>query len=491
MKLSILVPIYNERIYLREVFSRICAVSFPRVISSVEIIAINDGSRDGTEEWLRELQNDFRERFGKKLSIPSSFHFLSHGENRGKGFAVRWGIDCSTGDLVVIQDADLEYNPADYLQLLEPLLSNQAEIVFSNRFSGAKRRILFFRHALFNKALNLLMNLCSNSGFTDIGSGYKAFKGNLLRSLNLSSERFGIEVELAARAAQTGARIFEVGISYQGRSYEEGKKIGWKDGIAAVFHTVKFVLLDRVPYKPGIKQTLNALDVASDLLYKAPLAEELERLHLGPEKTALEIGAGIGSITQLLVSKFKTVVASDIDPEMAVRLAERFHYVEGFSSVVWDASRRAGDPANPQEIRLGKFDLIVAFNVLEHLPDASLAIAEWKKLLTPEGKLLILVPFSKKLFTPVDRAIGHYTRYSKSELTQLFKEQGVQVSRMRYLNPLGILGWVINGKILKRDFLPEGQISLYRAMKPFVSPFERLLEKFVGLSILAVGSAGD
>jgi len=204
---------------------------FAPPIESKEIIVVDDCSQDGTQELLRE-----------KISRIVD-QIIYHPVNRGKGAALRTGFAAATGDIVLVQDADLEYNPENYPLLLEPLLSGKADVVFGSRFVGGKpHRVLFFWHMAGNRFLTLLSNMFTNLNLTDMETGYKAFKASLIKSIQIEEDRFGIEPEIVAKLARTGCKIYEVGISYNGRTYNEGKKINWKDGFRAIYAIIKYNL---------------------------------------------------------------------------------------------------------------------------------------------------------------------------------------------------------------------------------------------------------
>jgi len=228
MKVSVVIPVYNEVSTIREIVVRVQAVDLNK-----EIIIVDDGSTDGTREQLQEIA----------LSQENT-RVLYHDRNQGKGAALRTGFESVTGDIVIVQDADLEYDPREYPVLLEPILDGRAEIVYGSRFLGGPHRVLFFWHYLGNKFLTLLSNALTNLNLTDMETCYKVFRREVLSNIQLKSNRFGFEPEFTAKIAKKDFRIYETSISYSGRTYAEGKKIGWKDGVKAIFAIVWFRFFD-------------------------------------------------------------------------------------------------------------------------------------------------------------------------------------------------------------------------------------------------------
>jgi glycosyltransferase involved in cell wall biosynthesis len=236
VKLSVLVPVYNEERTLEEVVRRVCAVQLPK-----EIILVDDGSKDRSQEILTKLK-DRNERANDPLNQIKVFF---QPENQGKGAAIKTAISHVTGDVVIVQDADLEYDPKDYPSLLEPIQDGSADVVYGTRFAGGgAHRVLFFWHSLGNRTLTLLSNMLTNLNLSDMEVGYKVFRADALKGIELKSNRFGFEPEITMKLAKKRCRFYEVPISYHGRTYEEGKKITWKDGIAALYYMIRFRFAD-------------------------------------------------------------------------------------------------------------------------------------------------------------------------------------------------------------------------------------------------------
>jgi glycosyltransferase involved in cell wall biosynthesis len=226
MKLSIVIPVYNEVLTIAEIVARVRETPY-----SKEIIIVDDGSTDGTRFKLADL-----------AKLPD-VKVLFHEQNQGKCAALRTGFQMATGDVILVQDADLEYNPAEYGTLLQPIIDGRADVVFGSRFLGGPHRVLYFWHYVGNKFLTTLSNMFTNINLTDMETCYKVFRREVLTGISLKSNRFGFEPEFTSKVAKKRCRIYEVPISYQGRTYEEGKKIGWKDGVAALISILRFNLL--------------------------------------------------------------------------------------------------------------------------------------------------------------------------------------------------------------------------------------------------------
>lgn len=241
-KLSVVMPVFNERFTIEEIIERVQNVPIGK-----EIIIVDDGSTDGTREFLKKLSDRLTttepatvER-AQRLRTDNVM-ILFQDNNTGKGAAARRGFQAARGDIVIIQDADLEYDPMDYLQLIAPIDQGDADVVYGSRFFGGPRRVLYFWHYLGNKALTLLSNMFTDLNLSDVWTCYKAFRLEVLRQLDLRENRFGFEPEVTAKIAKLGLRIYEVPISYRGRTYKEGKKITWRDGVAGVWCIIRYNL---------------------------------------------------------------------------------------------------------------------------------------------------------------------------------------------------------------------------------------------------------
>ena len=478
--LSIVIPIYNERRTLLTLLERVLAVDLGELRK--EVVLVDDCSTDGTRPLVQRVEGEWRELFAGR-GVPASrldqasFKCLYQERNRGKGAAIRAGFDALSGDFVVVQDADLEYDPGDYPRLLAPVLDGRADVVYGSRFAGETRRVHMFWHSIGNQALTFLSNAFTNLNLTDMETCYKLFRADVIKGLKLKSERFGIEPEITAKVAKMRYRIYEVPISYSGRGYAEGKKIGAKDGVEALLCILRYTLLDSDYVRGGVvEETLSKMNALED--FNGHVYETIKPFC---GSRVLEVGAGTGNITRFLLSR-SDVTATDVNVESVARLRGQFTGYDGFEALAWDASRPP-----PEALRGALFDTVVCLNVLEHIEDHEAALRHMRSLLQPAtGRLVILVPAHRALYSGLDRNLGHFRRYDRASLTALLEGCGFEVERMFPFNLLGVLGWLLNGKVLGRDKLPVGQLGVYELIAPLALPLERSVQLPVGLSLVAV-----
>jgi glycosyltransferase involved in cell wall biosynthesis len=472
VKLSVIMPAFNERSTIAEILRRVCDVPIEK-----EIVVVDDGSTDGT---LTELEKMGLSGSGASVvrqgthGTTNEIRLFVHTQNQGKGASIRDGIAAATGDIIIIQDADLEYDPGDYPKLIEPILDGRADVVYGSRFAGSPRRVLFFWHAVGNHLLTFLSNMFTNINLTDMETCYKACRAALVKQMPLRSERFGIEPELTAKFARMRARIYEVPISYAGRSYLEGKKIGWKDGFAAVWTILKYAIVDDVENTdPGYK-SLQRME--SLRRYNAWLWEKVAP-YVGTR--VLEVGAGTGNMTRQMASR-ELVVATDVDERYIRMLRNTFGNDPHVRVCRFDLG---GDV--PVELGNG-FDSIICLNVLEHVEDDVRALRHLHDLLAPNGRVVLIVPAHQRLFGEIDRAIGHYRRYERVDLAERLRTAGFSVEHASAFNVIGALGWFVNARLLKRRAVPGVQARINDLLVPLLR-LEGHLHPSVGLSWLAVG----
>jgi glycosyltransferase involved in cell wall biosynthesis len=477
--LSIVIPVYNERRTLLALLSRVFLVDLRGLRK--EIVLVDDCSADGTTDLVNRLQTEWKALMAvqgvpEKRLREATLNCMFHPVNRGKGAALRTGFAAATGDYIIVQDADLEYDPNDYPRLLEPLLDGRADVVYGSRFAGETRRVHLFWHSMGNQFLTFLSNAFTNLNLTDMETCYKVFRSDVIKGLKLKSERFGIEPEITAKIAKLRYRIYEVPIRYSGRSYAEGKKIGVKDGFEALWCIFKYSVVDSDFVEGAIvEETLskmNALETFNRHLF------ETIRPWLG--ERILEVGAGTGNITRFMLNRAE-VSAADINPDSIERLREEFAHFDGFAAETWDVS----EPA-PAGIEGKTWDTVVCLNVLEHIEDDVRALRNMRERLEPNGRLVLLVPAHQALYSELDRGLGHFRRYEEAGLKAILQEAGFVVDETLQFNLLGMLGWFVNGRLLGRERLPVAQLGMYEMVAHVALPVERRLTLPFGLSIVMI-----
>ena len=463
LKVSVLVPVYNERFLVAESIRRVLAVRDP-AIREIGVIVVDDGSADGTREVLRGLAREH-----------PAIRYIEQERNQGKGAALRTAIAHATGDVCVAHDADLEYHPDDLAKLVQPFLKEQADAVFGSRFlTGEYRRVLLFYHSLGNRLLTTLVNLLTNLNLSDMETCYKMVRTKLLRSLPLRYDDFRIEPELTIKLAKRGAVIFETPIRYAGRTYAEGKKIGWKDGLLALGAIVRGALIDDLylndPYGAHILHSLSRARKFSNWMSDAI------RPWVG--RAVLEVGAGIGNLTVHLVPRDR-YRATDINPDYLDYLAN-FAVGKPYFEV---GELRAADAAGFAALA-GRFDTVLCLNVLEHLDDPVPVLRNFRQALAPGGRAIVLVPPGPRRFNTLDRALGHRLRYTRDRLRAVAVEAGYEVEALFDFNRAAVTGWRLNG-LLRRTRFSRVQLKLYDSMVWLARPLDRVLP-WRGLSLVAI-----
>jgi len=439
-KLSILIPVYNEADLIAAVVARVLATPLWNDVP-MEIVAVDDGSTDGSAEVLDDLAR-------RHAGIVRVFH---HDRNRGKGAAVRTAIGHAAGEFAVIQDSDLEYNPQDLPYVLRPLLEGHADAVFGSRFATfGERRVMYFWHTMANHVLTTICNAVADLNLTDMGTGYKAFRLSLVRSVPLHQDRFGFEPELVVKLAQRGAALYEVPISYRGRTYEEGKKIRPKDAIDTLF-AILYYGLRRDIYLDNGARILDAL--AQTPRFNRWMAATI-RPWVGAR--VLEIGAGIGNLSQYLAPRRQQYIASDFDEEHLARLRVRFQNRPNMALARCDLSRP--EDFAPFE---GQFDTVICLNVLEHIADDAVGLRNIGAALQPGGRAIVLVPQDQRIYGTLDKVLGHYRRYMEPELRSRMEAAGLRVERVLHFNRVTRHAWWFNGRILKRQHFGRLQLWIF------------------------------
>ena len=467
MKLSVIIPVYNEINTIGEILTRVLEVDLPK-----EVIVVDDYSTDGTREFLKKYGA------GIKKESKDEVRIFYQPQNMGKGAALRAGFKEATGEIVIIQDADLEYHPQEYPKLIEPILDGRADVVYGSRFLGTPRRVLMFRHTLGNKLLTFLSNLCTDLNLTDMETGYKVFKREVLDHLSLKSSRFGFEPEVTAKIAKMGYRIYEVPISYSGRDYWEGKKIRWMDGLKAIFSILRYNFFDSETLD-NVYQTLQRMKKLRR--YNEWVFSKF-RPFLG--RRVLEIGSGVGNITKFLLDR-ELIIVTDVEPKYLALLKNTFGKYKKFIIDRLDISR-----PEMERYRSHHIDSVICFNVLEHIEQDEEPLKNIFDLLEPNGRLLLLVPSHPWLYGSLDRHLGHHRRYGKRELKNKLEAMGFKVIFLEYFNRAGTLGWFLNSQILRRKRLPSFQLRMYNFLVPLLK-----LEKFFplpfGTSLIVVAEKSE
>lgn len=430
-----------------------------------ELIIVDDCSTDGTSKILERI-----------AAREPRIRLYRHEVNRGKGAAVRTAIEKASGDFVIVQDADLEYDPNEYPKLLKPLLDGHADAVFGSRYlAGEQTRVLPFWHSMINKYLTLVSNMFCNLKLTDMETCYKVFRTDLLKSIPVRSDRFGFEPEITMKCAKRKLRIYEVPISYHGRTYEEGKKIGWKDGVKAFAVILHFWLIDDLYKEPHGRAYLNNLSGTPQYL---SWIAQLLRPYLGD--TVLELGAGIGNIAGRLMARRLEYVVAEQDPLYLHSLQNRFLRTPSVRVVELDP----GVAADYEQVG-GPFDTVLCLNVLEYVERPEQVVVSVKEVLREGGRLVVLVPQVRRLFGTLDRTMGHKRRFSREELEHLLQAQGFEVEKTLQLGKAGLVAWWLYGKVFHSKYITKLMLKIFDKTVWFWKMAERVMP-WPGLSLVVV-----
>jgi SAM-dependent methyltransferase len=421
-------PCYNEAATLKLIVDRVLESPLVR-----ELVIVDDGSTDDTLPTALGFDDPRVRVFAQPMNL-------------GKGAALRRGFREVRSPYVIVQDADLEYDPADYPTMLQPLLDGDADVVYGSRFLGGRaHRVLYYWHSVGNRFLTTTSNMFTNLNLTDMETCYKAFRLEVIRDVEIEEDRFGIEPEITAKIARKGWRVYEVGISYNGRTYAEGKKIGWRDGVRAVYGVLRYSPLwssvreriDRAPdrnlppahFEDADAELSTVLESLEGAERYADWILSLAEPHLGPR--VLEIGAGHGEMTQRLVRDHE-VTATDLSPRCVEELRTKF---AGEPRVrVEQADAGSLDPGV-------QYDSAILVNVLEHIEDDVGALRDIGERLRPGGRIVIFVPAFEGLYSEFDRKVGHRRRYRRSHLAEVVDRAGLDVVDVHYVNSLGAVAW--------------------------------------------------
>ena len=407
-------PVYNESRTLRTIVERVLAAP---VDCDLELVCVDDCSTDSSLDILHEL-----------AAADPRITVIAQPINMGKGKAIRTAIDQMTGDIGIIQDADLEYDPEDYPRIISPIVDGKADAVYGSRFASSEvRRVLFFWHAMGNRVLTAFSNMANDLNLTDMETCYKAVRADLLKRLRLTSDRFGLEPEITARLARWGARIYEVPVSYHGRSYAEGKNIGWRDGVEALWLILKFKFIDT-------KATDDDSIVTRQALGKAPrfrrwILDEFND-YLGTR--VLEVNAGPGHSTAHLLDRGLLVV-TDSEPIHVETLKRRFGHLENLEVELWDFDAR---PLEGKAV-----DTAILFDGLQRTAEPKTLLSNVAGAVDHRGHILIQVPAGADLLGAMDRAVGHVRRFDQQDLEELITAAGLDLVFIKPFNRLGALGW--------------------------------------------------
>lgn len=467
--LSAVMPCYNEAATVVRAVERVLAQPFIG-----QLVVVDDKSTDGSADLLDGIDDE-------RLVV------VRHAVNKGKGAALRTGFALATMPFVTVQDADLEYDPTDLAQLLRPLLNGDADVVYGSRFmTSDAHRVLYFWHSVGNRLLTLASNMVTNLNLTDMETCYKVFRKDVLERITIEEDRFGVEPELTAKVAALQCRIYEVGISYHGRSYAEGKKVGWRDGFEAFAALAKYTIRGRglarrsrrapIMVDEADEQLSSVLEELDSATKYAEWIMSLLRPHL--RGRVLEVGAGHGTFSRLLADNTAHLVASEPSSRAFAVLSDRLADRADVEVVHGGVDELA---------TWGPFDAVVLVNVLEHIEAHDKALDAIADMLASGGRVCLYVPAFEALYSKFDRAVGHCRRYRKAELEALVGRAGLTVVESHYVNSAGFFAWLLTARALSMTPTQHGLADLYdRAVVPGLARLERSWRPPFGQSLFVV-----
>ena len=464
LALSVLIPVYNERHLVTASVNRVLALKSDR-IARLEVVIVDDRSKDGSWEVLQRL-----------AASDDRIKLVRHEKNQGKGAALRTALEQATGDVCIVHDADMEYNPADIPAILEPFIEEGADAVFGSRYISAQyRRALMFRHTLINRTITGLTNWLTDLDLTDVETCYKAINTRLLKSLPLRSNDFRFEIEITMKLAKRRARIFEVPIRYLPRSFEEGKKIRSKDGILALRAMVTYSILDDL-YREDEVGAGMVRNLQNARRFNQWLGSTLRPL-LGDR--VLEIGAGAGSLTSQFIPR-DLYVATETNPT-------QLDYLAGYSLGKPYLRVVKVDPlvAADFDALAGQFDTVVLVSVLERSPDPVAVLRNATRALMPGGKIVILTVQQPALRGTIDTVLGYQRRYTRDELRATLEAAGLRAESMFDFNRASAPGWLLNSRVFKQRAYTPSQLKLLEIIMPTIRRIDRFLP-WAGLNLGAV-----
>ncbi len=497
--LTVLVPVYNEQHLVAASLARLDVLESSPRLDRVQIVVVDDSSRDRTPAVLAE----FAAARGIALSEPLphaprggsgpveavergrgrqgkvEWIFLQHRRNGGKGAAIQTALARADAEITIIHDADLEYHPTDILRIVEVFATEGADAVYGSRFAGGEsRRVLLFFHEMGTRFLTFLTNLVTNLNLTDMETCYKAIRTDLLRSIPIVSNDFRLEPELTIKLAKREARLFEVPIRYSGRTYQEGKKIGWRDGFRALGAIARFALTDRIYVDDAVQM---ASHLARAPRFNAWMADVV-RPYLG--QRLLEIGSGTGTVTRHLVPR-EVYVASDVNPIFIHALANMSADRPDLAARYADVRDLASLPSIP-----GGYESVICLNVIEHVDDDVAALRNVRSLLADGGRIIVLVPQGPWNLGSLDAVLGHRRRYTGTSLREAAAAAGLELTHLIPFNRCSSLPWWLSGKVLRRRRFGSLQMRLVNLLTPLF----RLVDGWIPLpplSLIAVMERRD